>query len=497
MSPPHRTASGPIALRDGAPRLFLDDALVARRRGVKQTIHSGEVLDRPVLEPDQPWEGARANIYGTVLRDPGSGRFRMWYQGNVRRNGENYGEGEGEGLQHVHRPGRGDTVMYATSEDGLHWEKPELGLYLYEGSTANNILYNFHTPSLICDAREVDPDGRYKMAGNQGGDPRGYRAAFSADGLHWYPNEKEIILPGGDTLTLTQHPQTWEYLAYHKQHTEIRGFRRRLIYLSRSSDFQEWTEPELVLTPDEIDDLWAVGPDQRTEFYIMSVFPSGGLFLGLVAVLQVTRVNPDPRRDLRQSPVDGPCATQLVYSHDGVRWQRLEERVPVIPTGGPGRFDEGMILAVANAPVFVGDEMWVYYSAFNTGHGATMPPKRATIGLATWRRDGFVSLDAYPTGGEVETVPLDTAGGALFVNADASAGSLRVEVLDGSGEVIPDYSREACLPLEGSGIRQPVCWKERQRLPSVGPLRLRFLPVNARLFSFSEVREEGGDREPD
>ena len=122
----------------------------------------------------------------------------------------------------------------------------------------------------------TDPGKRYKMAGNQGGDPRGYRAAFSADGLRWYPYEKEIILPAGDTLTLTQHPQTGEYLAYHKQHTEIRGFRRRLIYLSRSLDFQEWTEPELVLAPDEIDDLWAAGPDQRTEFYIMSVFPSGG-----------------------------------------------------------------------------------------------------------------------------------------------------------------------------------------------------------------------------
>ena len=488
MSPPHRTASGPIALRDGAPGLFLDDALVARRRGVKQAIHPGEVLDRPVLEPDQPWEGARANIYGTVLRDPGSGRFRMWYQGNVRRNGENYGEREGEGLQHVHRPGRGDTVMYATSEDGLHWEKPELGLYLYEGSTANNILYNFHTPSLICDAREVDPGKRYKMAGYQGGDPPGYRAAYSADGLRWYPYEKELILPGGDTLTLTQHPDTGEYLAYHKQYTEVRGFPRRLIYLSRSWDFQDWTEPQLVLAPDEIDDLWAIGPDQRTEFYIMSVFPWGGIFLGLVAVLQVTRIHGQVRRDLWQSPVDGPCATELVYSHDGVRWCRLEERAPVIPTGGLGRFDGGMILAVANAPVVAGDEMWIYYSAFNTWHGATMPPKRATIGLAKWRRDGFVSLDANYTGGEVETVPLETAAGALYVNADASRGSLRVEVLDASGEVIPGYARADCTPINGDGARLRVRWRDRSMLPESDSLRLRFLPVGAGLFSFSVVR---------
>lgn len=498
MSSPSRTASDPIALRDGTSRLFLDEALVARCRGVKQTIHPGEVLDQPVLEPDQPWEGARANMYGTVLRDPENGWLRMWYQGNVRHSGGPiFLEREGEGLQHVHRPGRGDTVLYATSEDGLHWEKPELKLYLYNGSTANNILYNFHTPSLIFDAREVDPRKRYKMAGCQAGaDPQvvaesnGYRAAYSADGLRWYPYEKEIIIPGSDTLTLMQHPDTGEYLAYHKQRGEVRGFPRRLIYLSRSWDFQDWTEPQLVLAPDEIDDLWATGPDQRTEFYIMSVFPWGGIFLGLVSVLQVTRIHSHVRRDLWQSPVDGPCATELVYSHDGVHWCRLKERAPVIPTGGLGRFDEGMILATANAPVVVGDEMWVYYSAFNTWHGATMPPKRATIGLAKWRRDRFVSLDANYNGGEVETVLLETAAGVLYVNADVSRGSLRVEVLDASGEVIPGYARADCIPIEGDGVRLPVRWGDRMMLPASGSLRLRFLPVSAGLFSFSEVRED-------
>ena len=490
MDNPEAPSSKPIALKDGATRLFLDETVVAQRRGVTLTVHSGKVRDQPVLEPDQPWEGSRINIYGTVLRDPESGKFRMWYQCGPESSAISIGQ-DGEGLQHVDRPGRGDRVMHATSEDGIHWVKPELGFYRYEGSTANNILYNFHTPSVIVDSRETDPARRYKMAGYQGGDPKGgYRAAYSADGLRWYPYEKEIILPGGDTLTLTQHPETGEFLAYHKQHTEIRGFRRRLIYLSRSSDFQDWTEPELVLAPDEIDDLWTIGPDQRTEFYIMSVFPWGGIFVGLVAVLQVTRIHAGPRRDLQQSPVDGPCATELVYSHDGVGWHRLKERARVIPTGAPGRFDEGMILAVANAPVEVGNEMWIYYAAFNTGHGATMPPKRATIGLATWRRDGFVSLDGGASGGEVETVPLETEAGALYVNANASRGSLRVEVLDESGVVVPGYSREECSPVEGDGIRLRVRWRERSLLPAGSSIRLRFLPVNAQLFSFSQGAEK-------
>ena len=35
---------------------------------------------------------------------------------------------------------KGDAVLYATSQDGLHWEKPALGLFSFQGSTANNIV---------------------------------------------------------------------------------------------------------------------------------------------------------------------------------------------------------------------------------------------------------------------------------------------------------------------------------------------------------------------
>ena len=32
-------------------------------------------------------------------------------------------------------------ICYATSRDGISWDKPELGLVDYEGSTANNIVW--------------------------------------------------------------------------------------------------------------------------------------------------------------------------------------------------------------------------------------------------------------------------------------------------------------------------------------------------------------------
>ena len=77
--------------------------------------------------------------------------------------------------------------------------------------------------------------------------------------------------------------------------------------------------------------------------------------------------------------------------------------------------------------------LWIYYSAINTGHGAPVPPKRITIGRAEWRRHGFVSLDAGPEGGEVETQPLQFDSAGLVVNADAGHGELRVAVLEADG----------------------------------------------------------------
>ena len=63
-----------------------------------------------------------------------------------------------------------------------------------------------------------------------------------------------------------------------------------------------------------------------------------------------------------------------------------------------------------------------------------MPPKTISIGLAKWRLDGFVSLDAGHFGGVVETVPLQLSGEGLEVNVDAGAGSLAVEALTAAGE---------------------------------------------------------------
>lgn len=145
------------ALAIGAePQLFVDDTIVSAKCGVVRKLHPGKKLAQPVLLPDRPWEGGRVYIYGTVHYDADAQQFRMWYLTRIGRGSQH----RAPGLREL----QGDLILYATSSDGLNWEKPELGLHEFDGSRANNILlFDKHSPTVIVD-ETADPSERYKMA---------------------------------------------------------------------------------------------------------------------------------------------------------------------------------------------------------------------------------------------------------------------------------------------------------------------------------------------
>ena len=442
--------------------LFVDDAGIARKENVVRRAHACEKLPEPVLEPEAPWErdgiDERVYIYGTVLRDPDTGRFRMWYN-------------------------RLDLVLYATSKDGLHWDRPKLGRYEFDGSKENNIVYpGLHSPSVVYNP-DAKPDYRYTLLGYTRKPERGCYALHSADGIHWtlYPENPVVI--GGDTCTLTHDPATGRYFVYAKRTEKHRGHERRLVYAASSPDMQDFTEPVLAMAPDATDDaLVRAEGGQFAQFYNMSVFPYGGLFLGFVTHFRYSGA--PERTGPVQSPHDGPIDVQLAYSRDGFDWSRCEDRSPVIPNG-PHAYDQGCILGLATAPVFVEDEVWLYYTAITTPHGGFLPEKRITLALAKWRRDGFVSLDAGEEAGIVETVPRNLANKRLTVNADAANGALTVAVLGTDGAPVPGYAHGDCVPLESDSVRHTVRWTEHETLPGSDGLRLQFRFRSTRLYSFT------------
>ena len=454
--------------------LFVDDSAISSKRGVVRTLHPARKTHEPVLVPSRPWEGQRVYTYGTVHYAPESRLFKMWYMCRAEAGPRNRAPG-------LRLGGEGDLVLYATSDDGLHWEKRVLGLHEFDGSRQNNIVFDVHSPSVIVDTGESDPEKRYKMVG-VGGPARNYWAAHSADGLTWNDYPVNPVIAGSDTVTTVRDPSTGDYLAFHKRRAPVRGHERRVVWLAASPDFQTWSESKLILVPDEEDDTWVRRPEQRTEFYVLSGFPYGGGFLGLLSVFRVEAVP-------EQGPNDGPVDVQLTHSRDGREWERFEDRSPIIPLGAPGSYDSGCILGVSNPPVIYDDEVWVYFTAINVTHGSPMPPKRITIGRASWRLDGFVSLDAGPAGGVVETVALELDGDRLEVNADASEGSLAVEVLSAAGDPLSGFGRESCRAIDSDGVRHIVAWDGGDRLPTDRPLRLRFHLQNAQLYSFRTSSE--------
>jgi len=493
------------------PQLLIDDTIISATRGVVRTLHPARKLEQPVLRPDRPWEGRRVYIYGSVQYDCSAGLFRMWYNTRLGRG-------------HQHRaPGlcsrTGDIILYATSEDGIHWVKPNLGRHEFDGTVSNNILlFDKHSPTVVVDT-DARPDRRYKIAcwnWEQGND--GYWVGFSADGLDWRGYDGNPILLDDDEIleavTVARHPKTGEYHGFHRRWGEVRGHVRRLVAVATSRDFTTWASHDVCLVPDELDDAWCQDPGQRTEFYGMSGFVYGEQFLGFLPVFDVIKdargesgmpasVAADGSSGLQapaeisesgaeidQAPWDGPIAAQLVHSRDGYNWHRFEDRSPIIARGEPGSFDAGCILCSADRPIVVGDEVWHYYTAVSTMHGGPMPPKTISIGLAKWRLDGFVSLDAGHFDGVIETVPLQLSGEGLEVNVDASDGSLAVEVLSAAGEPLPGFTREDCQTVGTDGVRQAVRWSGDARLPVGQPLRLRFYLQDARLYSFRS-REAG------
>ncbi len=471
-------------LKRGEKQIFADTSMISRTQEVISKVHQAKKLEKPVLEADMPWEQGedfdgqkdrRVYIYGSVIRDEKSGLLYMWYN----RLKSNY---------------------FATSSDGIHWDRPELDQF---GETNQINLFHFHSPSIILDMFETDPEKRYKAVGcikssfsekdflllkqrhknfSWYNKRSAYCAAYSADGLNWnlYPDP---IIMGGDTITLSQDLQTREYLAFHKNKSnpEDKG---RKVFLSTSKDMQNWTEPQLVMEGDEIDRQHALLLEGGThaEIYDMSAFYYGGQWLGLIALFQ--RAGSPKVKGPGQSGDDGPIHVQLVCSPDGKNWQRCSDRSPVIDLG-PYPYDSGSILGVCNTPVIVGDEMWMYYTAMTTTHGGYLPEKQMSIARAAWRLDGMVSIRASKGEGMVETTAFIPEGDELFINADAAKGEIKVELLDEQGIEIPGYKKEDCIVVNTDSINQKVKWMNYNSLPSERPVKLRFYIKNADLYSYT------------
>lgn len=460
-------AQQPLGDLTGSWQLFVDDSLVAAKTNVSRSYYQFQkVSSQPVLAADRPWESDFIYTYGTVLPQEDGDGYRIWYHSYSRTEG------------HYRN-------MYAESDDGVNWTKPNLGIESYGGSKNNNIFWNngdnMHLPQVIHSPWD-SPDSQYKLTGYDYA-LRGFHGATSADGLHWTNVDGSLLFSNtGDVGNFVWDPHEERYMATPKIAASVRGFTRRCVgsAVTDGADFTEWSTPMLTLVPDELDDYWVSAGGQRTEFYGLSAFPYESGYLGFLWIFHIT-----------DGKNDGPIYPELVSSRDGIRWTRQEpaasgHREPLLPLGPSGAWDDGMIFTT-NHPLVEGDTVKLWYGGINDTHGypgGSNP--QADIGMATLRKDGFASLDAGIATGEILTKPLVGASGPLLLNADASHGWIQVEVLDHEGNVVPGYGTADFNILGADGIDLLATWGAKTELPvSQNPLSLRFIMKDASVYSFN------------
>ena len=105
----------------------------------------------------------------------------------------------------------------------------------------------------------------------------------------------------------------------------------------------------------------------------------------------------------------------------------------------------------------------------------------------TLRVDGFVSVQAPLSGGEVITKPLTFHGGKLEINFSTSAaGSVRVELQDADRKPIAGYRLDDCHLQFGDELDRTVSWKAGADVSKLAgqQVRLRFELKDADLYSF-------------
>ena len=124
---------------DSKRQLFVDDYVISSMENLTRRFHQPVKYPKnPLVIADCPWESEIPGwIYmGFVLYNPSTNKFQMWY----------------------HTYGR---TMYAESDDGVVWRKPNLGMVEYKGSRENNILPVRVSHILKFDSLASNPQKRY------------------------------------------------------------------------------------------------------------------------------------------------------------------------------------------------------------------------------------------------------------------------------------------------------------------------------------------------
>jgi hypothetical protein len=493
--------------------LFLDNHLLEVTPGVSRRLHQPtKHLLNPIIRADRWWEGNQLLPY-TTMYDRDEKLFKMWCRC-------------GSDTPSRHIDGHAAFTAYLTSPDGIHWDKPSLGIKEISGRRDHNVVFtgfepDYSNPSgkkgfilpnryipqgkkgfLVSVIKHPKPkDERQKYVGLAFVMKRvGAHLCYSPDGLHWnfdpdapfWQTPHDVSATGDDALMqlLFDHakqcwvlyrrivPEFSERMVAVESDRDRKGEDRydRAFGRAESEDLEHWKNHRFILAMDPDDP-----PD--TELYHFACYNYGPVYVAYMNVFHLHQQNID---------------VQLATSRDGVNFTRVCRGQAFLPSGPLGYYDFMALATSQPEPIIVNDTVYLYYEAGNFLHDVRAEPDKGEgtgVALATFQRDRFVSLetgeaDAGPS--RAITKPFSVRHARVYLNATTwERGSIRVAALTPDWQPIAGFTEPESIDIQGNALDFPLRWKGHADLSRlVGrEIRLKFYMTRARLYALTFTDE--------
>jgi hypothetical protein len=501
--------------------LFLDNTMLEVTPGVSRRLHKPKKhLLNPVVRCDRWCEGNNLQPY-TTMYDTEDKLFKMWARG-------------GSDWKSGYLDGHAAYMLYFTSADGVHWDKPDLGLVEIAGRRDHNIVFTSdmvsganavssrETKGFVVPSQPMTPQGKkaFFWAVNKHPNPRnagekfvglavvqdhrrGAHIVTSPDGIHWscasapfWQTPNDVSGKGDDCLMhmfYDKAKQQWalyrriipefsERMVADESDRERKAVDRyyRSYAYAESADLREWRNHRFILSMDADDPA-------DTELYQFACHKFGQTYVGYISVFYL--------RDPQQIDI------RLATSRDGLNFTRVCRSEPFIPSGPVGYYDCMAMACSQPEPIIVNDTVYIYYTAANFPHSvhvARTDPRILKTGaaLATFKRDRFASLetsDRDPGPCRVVTRPFTVRHSRLFLNAATwMKGSVRVEALTRDWQPIPGFTQAEAREIQGDALDHPVRWKDNAGLGKLlgKEIRLKFFMTRARIHAMTLTNED-------
>ncbi|MFH1299859.1 MAG: hypothetical protein ABIK07_02265 [Planctomycetota bacterium] len=482
--------------------LMVDDTLIDSRSEDARFLLHHPTPREIVFNYDKPWEGTGCG-YQSIFQD--GDLYRMYYKAwNLDVQEKKLG------------PNNSNFTCYAESKDGIHWKRPDLGLFAFPkgGSKDNNIIIGLDRRDWMGDAKpdpvhpavfkdenpDCPADAKYKAILRSRG-PRGLLVLKSADGIHWsLMSDKPVITDGAfDSQnlafwdpTIKKYRAYWRYFTAGTINDEVwKPAGNRDIRTATSDDLLTWSKPQDLNYGDAPpEQLYTnqIKPYYRAP-HILVGFPTRYIERGWSKSMEAL---PEVEHRKKRSSISdryGMAITEGLFmtSRDGVNFKRWQEAFlrPGIERQGTWAYGHQYIawqmVETKSETEGAPNELSLYATeGYWTG-------KSNQLRRYTMRIDGFVSINAPLKGGEIITKPITFTGKELKLNFSSSAaGGITVELQTPDGKPIEGFTAADCTELFGDTISRPVHWKQGTDVSSLAgqPVRLKIKLKDADLYSF-------------